>query len=572
MSEGSARSFAPLPAAATVAVLLFMVAASTYRLTPVDVPWHLATGRWILEHGFMTTNTFSWTHPDHPLYQQYPLFQVPLTLVVDGLGWSAGSLWFGLLWTGALLAWMRWAGPPSEVHRWPLLWLGAAVGLQRHAVQRPEAQTILLLGLLLVALDRWRTHGDRRGLLAAVGIQWLMVNTHQLFPLGLVVQFGLLAQLLAARHPLGRWVGLDPDDAERPVGPMLATFVASVAVLALSPLGPLVYLVPIQTVSTVLEHGQASIGGNKPAELEAVTTDPIATVVALALGGWFLLTTVRSRGRWRLEEVGTGLLGIVMTLAAVRGISFLGVTTAAAALRMARRTPPLLPERSLVHPVAALLAASLAGLIGSALLRSEPALFRVQPGLGQAHGGWGASLCRALHDDPPPGEPLNLGWAAGNPLIGCAFPVRRPFVDPRFEAYPRDFLADGIRATDDPELLARLLDTWRPGFVVVELRLASAQDRLAELVEQGWGVTHLDEAFAVAVPPGPWLEQHRLTDFRYRGAPGDPPVVEAQQRVYHAGLLQRLGVGDPEPSLRAARLVDHPAVADDLRDFGFATE
>jgi len=558
----------PLAAAATVAVVAAMLLFSTYRLVPVDVPWHLATGRWILENGFMTTNTFSWTHPDHPLYQQYPLVQVPLALLVDHIGWWSASLWFGLLWTGALVAWMRWGAPLRHASAWPLMWMVAALGLQRHAVQRPEAGTLLLLGLLLVALDHWRATGQRRGLVAAVGVQWLMVNTHQLFPLGLVAQFGVLAQLVAVRMG-GDRLGLDPSDRERPVAPMAATLAASVAVLCLSPLGPWVYLVPLQTLSTVAEHGQASASGSLPTELGPVTADPIATFVAVVLGSWFLFTVVRARGRWRLDEVGIGLLGLVMTAVALRGIPFLAVMCSAASLRMVRRLPPMLPLTSIVHAAGSLVAFALAGLFGWLSLSLSPQLYGPQPGLGRAVGGWGDALCEVLHDTPPPGEPINLGWGAGNPLIGCAFPAKRPFVDPRFEAYPRDFLWQGTQASEDGELLMQLLDEWEPGFAVVELRTESTQARLVELVSRGWGVTHLDADFAVVVPPGPYLQAHRLEDWSFPAPTDDAPTVRATQLVHHAALLRDLGVGEPERWAQLARQVDHPVVAAELERFGF---
>jgi len=558
----------PIATVATVVVAASMVVFATYRVVPVDVPWHLATGRWILEHGFMTTNTFSWTHPEHPLYQQYPLFQVPIALLTDTFGYEALSLWFGAVWAGALVAWMRWGAPFRSASAWPLLWLGAAVGLQRHAVQRPEAHTILFLGLMLIALDHWRRTGKRRGLVATVFLQWCMANSHQLFPLGLVVQFGVWAQLLAVRYG-GTRLGLDPTDRDRPLGPISATLAASTAILALSPLGLRIFLVPLQTLATVMEQGAASGSGNLPGELAPVWTDPLAFLVALLVGGWFLLTTARTRGHWRLDEVGVGLLGLVMTAAALRGISFLGVTCAAAAVRMAARRPALLPRESLVHPASTLGALGLAASLVWLSLASPPILYGSQRGLGKAIGGWGEDLCQALHDAPPPGEVLNLGWAAGNPLIGCAFPEKRPFVDPRFEAYPSDFLWKGTEASSDPAILRELIDTWSPGFVVVEMRLQPAHERLAELVDDGWGLTHLDADFAVAVPPGPYLDAHRLTDWSFRSPVDDYPVLRAQQLVHHAALLARLEVGDSEHWLALAREVEHPLITSELEQFGF---
>ncbi|MEQ1508285.1 MAG: hypothetical protein ABMB14_39000, partial [Myxococcota bacterium] len=100
-----------LGGAAFAGVMVLLVAIGIYRIPAVDVPWHLATGRWILEHrAFPVTNTFSWTSPDHPLHQQYPLFQVPLAWIVDRLGWPWVTVANALGWAVGVGLWIRWGG------------------------------------------------------------------------------------------------------------------------------------------------------------------------------------------------------------------------------------------------------------------------------------------------------------------------------------------------------------------------------------------------------------------------------------------------------------------------------
>ena len=196
-------------------------------------------------------NTFSWTFPDHPLHQQYPLVQVGAWLLVESLGMGALSLLCGAGWLAGMGVWMRWSGPAATWSREPLLWLAVAVGVSRHAVQRPEIVTVLGLGVLLVAYDAWR-RGHRTALVALPITLWIMVNSHQLF----IVGVALLALLVVDVAVQGRVPGFAGEPRTPPWGPLALAVGASLLVLMVSPLGPGVYLAPFAMVSTLLEHGQ----------------------------------------------------------------------------------------------------------------------------------------------------------------------------------------------------------------------------------------------------------------------------------------------------------------------------
>src|SRR4029453_793166 len=63
------------------------------KINPFDVPWHLATARLAANLGrWPTHNAFSYTFPDHPVYQQYPAFQLPLYALYQAGGWAALSI------------------------------------------------------------------------------------------------------------------------------------------------------------------------------------------------------------------------------------------------------------------------------------------------------------------------------------------------------------------------------------------------------------------------------------------------------------------------------------------------
>jgi hypothetical protein len=558
-------------------VLVVLVAIGLYKIPPVDVPWHLATGRYALEHGqFPVTNTFSWTWPDHALHQQYPLFQVPLALLVE-LGWPAVTAVNALAWTLGVLLWMRWAGPPRDLLAQPLLWLLVVMGVQRHHVARPEVWTMLGLGLLLLGLEGLRRREGRAVLLVALA-QWLMINGHQMWPLGFALQLSFLLHLALTKALGGRSAAgftVDPADRGLPLGPPLLALVLSLGVAMISPLGPGVYTAPLTTLDTLLSQGQATATGAQAAELAPVWGDPLSTGLLLVLAAVAVGWVVRARHRVVPFDLAVMAMGLLLVLAAIRGMPFCAVALGAVAARARARAGALFPPESPVHGTAA----AAAIVLGLGLLRvslsAEPAYFQRQPGLGRSVGEWGDGVVAFLRADPPPGEPMNLGWVVGNPLIGGVFPEKRVFVDPRWEAYPRAFLLDAIRSLQDPAMLRTLIARHQPAFVVAEMRLPEVQQRVSELWRTGeWPLVYADPEHLVlvrATPEAqPWLARHpplqpgELTQ-RMSWREGYP-VLLAQEQIRVARLLLALGAPElAQPLLEQARArADHPRVLQDL--------
>jgi hypothetical protein len=564
-----------LGTAALVAVVAMFLAVGCYKIAPVDIPWHLATGRLILEqHRFPVTNTFSWTFPDYTLNQQYPLFQVGLALIVDHLGWDWVTVANAAGWALGLLAWMRYAGPWREAAQQPLLWLVVALGVQRHHTPRPEMLTVLGLGLILLGLERLRK-GDRWGALVVIGAQWVMVNSHQLWILGPVVQGLMLAHLAVTRIARGRW-RVSTEDANAPWEPFVATFAGSLVVGMASPLGPRVYLAPLAPIGTLLTQGMRASGGAQARELMPVWTDPLSLGIALILVAVLGFWLWRARERVVPFELGLAALGIGLVAVAIRGIPFASLCAGVVAARSRARAGPALPPESPVHVAGAIAAILVAARLSQALLTAEPAFYRVQPGFGRSEGEWQDRAVAFLRADRPPGEMLNIGWVAGNPMIGGLWPVKRVFVDPRWEAYPRDFLLTAIAAASDGEQQQRLIDQWSPGFVVIEVPDGDAVDRLADLRATGeWRLVYADSLLAVLVREVPdhadWLARHPAVD-PATWDPGDwvegRPVLLAEQRIRVAHLLRRLGQPARADALiaQARALADDPIVAEKLAD------
>jgi hypothetical protein len=567
-----------LGAAGVLAALMLVAVYGAQKIPPIDVPWHLATGRRIVEEGIVpVTNTFSWTFPDHPLPQQYPLYQAFAWLLLDRFGWPALSLANQVLWLAATLVWLRWAGTFRALAMQPLLVLLVCLGVQRHLLVRPEVVTLFGLGVILLLFDRYRAgsraapYGPAGGpagfrprfaLGGVVAVQWVMAQCHQLWVLGIAVQVLFLAHLVASRSTRPSWIRFEMEDRDVPIGPAVAALVGSIAVLAISPLGIGVYAAPLAPLLTLWTQGAGADGGAQAEELALVWSDPLATFVVLAGGAVAFATLVRSRGRWSVLELGVLAIGAALVVVAVRGIPFYAVAVGGLVSRTRERTGPWMPPHAAIHPVAgaATIVLALASIVPG--ITAEPRYTSTQLGYGRSVGDWGDGLIASL-EHARPGEILNLGWVAGNPLVFGRLPV---FVDPRFEAYPKPFLARAIAAARDPATLRALVAEYDPDTIVAEMRLPEVQDRVAELVREGWTLTHVDALFVVLRP----ADAKRQPMDPATVSPGtDSPegsVLRAQEHLRLARLLLLLDRPDAALSHVAAARTrsDDAAVAWDL--------
>src|SRR4029079_16166966 len=120
------------------------IALALIRGMAVNLPWHLATARLAQETGhWPAVNTFSYTFPGYPVYQQYPAFQAAMWAILRARGWGglSAATWIGCVAAFLLIA--RWAGPLRQGARFHVLWMLALWALQRRMVLRPDMFTML---------------------------------------------------------------------------------------------------------------------------------------------------------------------------------------------------------------------------------------------------------------------------------------------------------------------------------------------------------------------------------------------------------------------------------------------
>jgi hypothetical protein len=475
------------------------VALSLVRAMAVNLPWHLATARLAFETGhWPALNTFSYTFPGYPVFQQYPAFQATVWAVFRAAGWEGLSVLTSVGWVAAFLLFVRWAGTFRQGARFHVLWILALLALQRRMMLRPDMFTMIALGVELLALD-----GFRRGRTAALAIVPLAhlfwVNSHQLFPVSLLVQ-GLFLADMAGRRDWRR---------ARLVALALA---ASVALTFATPLGARIVLAPLRT-SQSLAVFRAHV-----AEFRPVWTMPYELTLALATGIPALWTLWRTRRSAPLFDVGVWLLSLALLASAVRGLMFFGIVSVAVCQRCVLRAraggvsllPAIGPGSARILRVLGI--SFTAMLAGAAVtfrwIKPSVALAGTQPGLGRAVGGWAEAATDFLRANPPPGRMLNLGGALGDDVIFW-IPGVPVFVDSRLESYPPDFLREVLAAETDDAALARLIQRYDVSWVFADHTRPARRDRLQGLLRAGWQPVYVDSAHLVVVRPVPATEAYR---------------------------------------------------------------
>jgi hypothetical protein len=532
--------------AAAALILLTAVAFSLIRVQPVNLGWHLATARLAQETGhWPAVNTFSYTFPDHPVYQQYPAFQGTLWAVFQRAGWAGLSVLTAVGWTIAYLLFVRWGGPWRAGAALHPIWMFGLYALQRRMVMRPDMFSMIALGAELVCLDAY-ARGRRWAIVGVPLAHLFWANSHQLFPVSLLVQGLFLLHLLAIRRPRFR---LESDPPAPALWPAAAALAASMALTFATPLGLEIVHAPARTATSL------SLFRHNVAEFARVWTMPFELVLTLVTGlpaAWALWRTRRAPS---VFDLGLWLMSLALVAAAVRGLMFFGVVSVAVferARRRARATgvellPGVGPEAGRAfHAMGLVLTALLcANVLYHRWVKPPRVLGGTQPGLGPSIGGWAEAATAFLRASPPPGRMMNLGPGVGDLVIFSA-PGIPVFVDSRLESYPVPFLRDVIAADADDVRLGALIERYDVQWIFAEHFRPTIRARLVGLLGTGWAPVYVDSDYLVIVRQSertmPYVAAHRID--LASAEPGDLVAaldLRAEQRLHFAQLLRAIG-------------------------------
>jgi len=191
-----ARSLLPMATISVGAALAFR------RLNDYDTWWHLASGRWIVDNRTIpTTDTLSYTVPDHPWINLQWLFDVMLYLSHSVGGANLLVILCAAAFTTAVWMLMKnlreWLDEVSA----SILCLWAILIAEERFLVRPEMVSFILLQVVLWVLMTARRN-EGRTLWVLVPVMLLWVNCHSLFVIGLFCIGCTVAGTVAARLPL----------------------------------------------------------------------------------------------------------------------------------------------------------------------------------------------------------------------------------------------------------------------------------------------------------------------------------------------------------------------------------
>lgn len=466
----------------SLVVILYDGRINRWVLSDPDTYWHLAAGRWILEHRAVpSVDPFSHSMPGAPWTAHEWLSEVVLALVQDAAGWGGLVFLAAALYAVTLAGMLRFLLARMEpVHA---LMLATVAGLMMlsHLAARPHLLAWPLLALWLGGLTNAAEKGE--------GPPWLLLplmtmwaNMHGGFVLGLALAGALAVDaLLNVPAPLRKAAALRWG----------AFMLLAVGAALITPWGLHGLIFPFQLMG--MSVATSTIAEWRPPNFQKLNALEPWLMIALALG---------LAGRVRLPWLRLVLvLGFVhLALQHNRHASVLGLVSAflvamplGACLRQGRTGRDLesldrifaaLAEPARPLALAAVLALGL--LAGGAVVRSgqmQPAVERTPEAALHAARGAGAE-----------GVVLNA-YGFGGYLIHEGVPV---FIDGRADMYGDEMLARYLGALylTRSDSLPRLLADYRIGWTLIEpgTPAVALLDHLP-----GWRRLYADEVAVVHV-------------------------------------------------------------------------
>lgn len=501
-----------------------------------DFGYHLATGRWILEHhSWPRVDSFTYPLAGRPYVDMHGLFQVALALVHG----AAGMIGIGLLRVLLALATftLLWASARQRNVRSPaLLGMGFALALltwEGRLTMRPELATGVFLALQLLLLRKHADTSKWRYLLATIPLQLVWVNTHALSLLGIAVM-GLYATTSLA------------SSRARPIDPApWLVLLADMLMMFLNPYGAEGVL--------FLWHLQSRIQPGNPfadsiLELLSPFSDTAARMPSLVffkalLAATALAVILGGRTLSFFDLVVVALFAVLASMR-MRVVGLFAIAALPVALEAASRWAQALESRFPRAPSA--VALSLLSLLCALTVSGRLYSFERYPirfGYAESAAVFPIGNVETLKESGLHGRIFNAIEAGG--YLAMHLPGEKTFVDGRLEVMDEEFYAAYLRAlrgTGWPEVEER----YHPTLALVPANLRTLVRRLDE--DPAWflvGVDAVSFLFARDTP-----DQHaaivanteRLRRLDRPAAVGEETILPARPRPRVTRLLRQRAV------------------------------
>jgi hypothetical protein len=186
----------------TILVVAYALLACLHTVGDFDTGWHLATGRYLLQHhAIPATDVLSYTSPGAPWL--YPPFAGALLYSVFQWFGYAGLSWFGVLSAALLAIYLLWRAQPKAGIATAVLLALAMPSLAYRITPRADLFTTLFFALFLAELWRFHRIGTARlWLLPAIMLLWVNLHPGFIAGLGVIAAYVLSEALLLPFHDL----------------------------------------------------------------------------------------------------------------------------------------------------------------------------------------------------------------------------------------------------------------------------------------------------------------------------------------------------------------------------------
>lgn len=440
---------------------MFVTIGSLEEIESYDYFWHLATGRWIVEHGALpASDPFTLASHDHSWVNLEWLFHIvlyPLYQVLGHLGLTVVlALLVGLGASFLFLYARARTGTGAAIFLAVLAWFGAA-----HRIDvRPETAAIPFLILFLISLLR---RASRRAIWTSfiLTVVWFAFHPS-----------ALLAPALAGLVMVGSMLGR--DETRREIVYRLVQVIATALALLVNPWGVEGLLAPVKLATLLKREGLVN--------LEWLPSSPIVfPELYLVLVGAVLLVLFGRRGELRWARLLLLLFFGLLAARYVRNHAFLY---------------PALPVLLAPSLGSIRLGWDRALLFFSALLLTA-GFVRQDPGLGVSVDQFPTLSVELLQRSGLEGNVYTPDQFGGF-LVWSFYPERRTLVDGRNELYV-DFFRRFGKARGDSR-------RWKQMFADYDLTLAVEEYRgdYVDVLDSVTGSSQQKPASTVYYPRTEW--------------------------------------------------------------------
>jgi len=391
----------------------------TFEIANTSIGWHLASGRWILDHGsFLSADPFSFTSAGTPWVDHEWLFQVGAA-VAQSVGGAAALGVLRALTVAALALLLLVISVRSGLSPAAALLLSmlCVVGARSRFFLRPELVTLLVvpaIAWLFLSRGRWRTP---IWLIPLAGLVALGANAHG----GVLVVPLLLAGIFAAETAQ---MAFARQWDRQTFASGIAGLITAVLALLVNPYGWRLFAVPVRLAHLV---DQPFIPN--PEWISPVFAQAPFLYLAIAAATVLLALRERRADRWILF-----IMAAALALRHIRNVGLFFVLLPAAV------APALASWRALTASgddhdrpqVRANLLATVAAIVLAVSIAAAP---WPRFGFGFAEEYFPTRACSFLDAEGLPGARLYNDVRFGGYLIERYFPPRQVFQDDRNEIH-----------------------------------------------------------------------------------------------------------------------------------------